>query len=315
MNTRQLEYVLTVAHEKSFSKAAQVLHISQPSLSQYIQRLEDELETQLFDRSSVPLKLTYTGTLFCSTAKECLSLQKQLFAQLKDVANTNSGHISIGVSPYRTTYLLARALHEYRRQYPNIEIELNEQSNYALENLLMEGDVDVAITALPMQNDHLVHKVLFEEKIVLAVPPTGFEHLLPPGADNARLPAVALGLFKDAPFVALSEDYRIYKIMMELCEQAGFSPNIILYCRNIEAVRAMVVEGLGVSLLPYNPYIFSNTRKHPAYYTLNEMFPSREVAVSYKKNRYLSSAAKAFIRILKETLNSSDTGALEETVG
>ncbi len=309
MNTRQLHYVLAVAKEKSFSKAAAALHISQPSLSQHIQRLEEELETELFDRSSIPLKLTYTGTLYCHAAKEFLSLEDQLIAQIKDVADTKRGRIAIGVSPYRTTYLLPLALREFCKRYPDIEIELNEKSNQELESLLMSGDVDIAITALPLRNDQLIHKVIFQEQIVLAVPKQGCEQYIPLDLLGKPLAPVDLKLFKNAPFIGLSREYRLHEIMLKLCNEAGFTPNITLYCRNIEAVRAMVVEGLGVSLLPYNPYIFLHTRIHPAYYTLDGLFPCRDVAISYKKNRYLTNAAKAFIHILKDTLKTPKPGA------
>ncbi|MBW7572680.1 LysR family transcriptional regulator [Caproiciproducens faecalis] len=308
MNTRQLQYVLTVAQEKSFSKAAEKLHVSQPSLSQYVQRLEEELETELFDRSSIPLKLTYTGSLYCDTAKEFLSLEDQLVAQIKDAANSKRGRISIGISPYRTTYLLPPVLREFRRRYPDIEIELNEKRNQELEELLLSGDVDVAVTVLPLRNDQLVHQVLFNEKIVLAVPKEGFDRFIPAQTRGKPLASVDLELLKDAPFIALTSDYRLHDIMLNLCKEAGFTPNIILYCRNIEAVRAMVIEGLGVSILPYNPYIFLHSRIHPDYYTLEGLSDSREIAISFKKNRYLTNAAKAFVRILKDTLRDGNFG-------
>lgn len=307
MNTRQLQYVLAVAQEKSFSKAAAALHVSQPSLSQHIQRLEEELETELFDRSSIPLKLTYTGTLYCNAATEILSLEDQLIAQIRDVANTKRGRISIGVSPYRTTYLLPAALREFCKKYPDIEIELNEKSNQELESLLMAGDVDIAITVLPLRNDQLIHKVVFNEKIVLAVPKQGYEQYIPLNMRGKPLAPVDLKLFKNAPFIGLSQKYRLHETMLKLCHNADFAPNIILYCRNIEAARAMVVAGIGVSLLPYNPYIFLHTTIHPDYYTLDGLFPSRDVAISYKKNRYLTNAAKAFINILKNTLKHWDS--------
>ncbi len=303
MNTRQLQYVLTIAEEKSFSKAAEKLHVSQPSLSQYVQRVEEELETELFDRSSIPLKLTYVGSLYCNTAKEFLSLEDQLVAQIKDVANSKRGRISIGISAYRTTYLLPPALREFRRRYPDIEIELNEKRNQELEELLLSGDVDFAVTVLPLRNDQLVHQVIFDEKIVLAVPKKGFDRFVPVETRGKSLAPIDLRRFQEAPFIGLTRDYRLHDIMLNLCEQAGFTPNIILYCRNIEAVRAMVIEGLGVSLLPYNPYIFLHSRLHPDYYTLEGLAPSREIAVSFKKNRYLTNATKAFIHILKNTLN------------
>lgn len=303
MNTRQLQYVLTIAEEQSFSKAAKKLHISQPSLSQYILKLEEELENELFDRSSIPLKLTYAGAIYCAAAKEFLSLEDQLTSQLRDVANSKRGSISIGISAYRATYLLPPALSEFHRRYPDIEIKLNEQRSRELEKLLLSGDVDVAVTVLPMRSDQLVHHTLFNEKIVLAVPKSGFERFLPLKNEENSLPAIDLAELKNAPFIGLTSDYHLHDTMLTLCKQAGFTPNFILSCKNIEAVRAMVMEGLGVSILPYNPYIFLHSPGyHPDYYLLKGMNPTREIAVSYKKNRYLTKAARAFIRILQHTL-------------
>ncbi len=305
MNTRQLKYVLAVAEEKNFSKAAKKLFIAQPSLSQYIQKLEEELGVELFDRTTSPIRLTYAGDIYVKSAAKILDFEKQLSQQMHDVVNSQKGRLIIGVSPYRSTYLVPESLGIFHKKFPEIEIVLVEKINAELEYLVLKGEVDIAFTALPVKKEEFDYEPIMTEDIILAVPRKDYDSKLTSTPNDNNFTPVNLRKFKDASFITLNSDQMMHKLTMSLCKQAGFKPKIILECRGIDAAHAMVTAGIGVTFVPSTLIKYGNFMKHPHYYTIDDIFPKREVSVIYRKNRYLSKAALAFISILKSTLSKT----------
>ena len=170
MDFRKLQYMLKVAEEKSFSKAAQKLYIAQPSLSQYIQKLEQQLGVQLFDRSTNPLRLTYAGELYAETAKNILNLKDQLTNQMEDISNFKKGRLTIGLSAFRSTYVIPKILPLFHERFPGIDIVLMEGNSVKLEDLAIKGITDISIMTLPIKENFFSYEPIFIEKILLAIP-------------------------------------------------------------------------------------------------------------------------------------------------
>ena len=156
MDSNQFEYVIAVAEEKNFSKVAKKLYISQPSLSQYIMRLEKQLGIKLFDRTTNSLTLTFAGEKYLESAKNIQSLENRLRWELNDIADSKKGRLTIGIPFPTERYILPSLLPEFHRQFPGIEMVIKEQSAAGLEELLMEGKVDIAILHLPVQNPYVL---------------------------------------------------------------------------------------------------------------------------------------------------------------
>ena len=121
MNSLQIKYVLTVASLKSISKAAKKLHVTQPSLSQYIQKIEKQLGFTIFDRSISPLKLTEEGEILIDTANKIQSLEDNMINKISDIANLKTGNLKIGSSSFRASCLLSKSISEFKKSYPGIE--------------------------------------------------------------------------------------------------------------------------------------------------------------------------------------------------
>ena len=134
MKLRQFKYMIMVAEEKSFSRAAEKLFIAQPYLSQYIQKIEKEIGVKLFDRSCTPLKLTYAGEQFAKKARQILQLDSNLLQQMKDFTEERRGQITLGISPVRGAYILPIVLPAFRDRFPQVEISLYEGTSANLEN-------------------------------------------------------------------------------------------------------------------------------------------------------------------------------------
>ncbi|MDD4780970.1 MAG: LysR family transcriptional regulator [Tissierellia bacterium] len=320
MNTKYLEYFLCINEQKSISQAAQKLFISQPTLSQHIQKLEKHLGVEVFDRTSTPLSLTYAGEKLLKYAEEILDLEKQLIKEMNDISGFIKGRTTIGISPMHGYNLLPHILPKYKEKYPNIEIILIEENAQTLESLAEKGDVDLIISNLPIQSTNLDYEMLCLDQILLAVP----ENLLPKNIEriesNTNLvflnERIDLNLIKNHEFLLLREGHRIRQISDNLFEDLKFCPKIFLESRNIETLFKLTSLGMGITFMPQKyarnlEASFNNetlklpqdndSKMYTIYFSpLNNVISNYSLAVAYSSHRKLSMASKKFIELLKE---------------
>jgi LysR family hydrogen peroxide-inducible transcriptional activator len=298
MELRQLQYALMVANERNFSRAAEKLHIAQPSLSQQVMKLEQELGVQLFERRPGHIQLTYAGQRFVDQASKIIDQVEQLKREMMDVADMQSGQLVIGSLPITGAHLLPSVLPVFQEQYPGIEIVLIEETTANLELLTARGQTDISLLSLPLATTDLQVEHLLEEEILLAVPP---------GHPFAKYKhKVLLSECKKEPFVLLKKGQGFRAIAHRLCQEAGFEPKVVFESTNIETVQSLVSAGMGIALVPK---MVSRTRRSshiPTYLPLGDKPPTRTLVIGYKKGRYLSKAAVSFISILKSIVESGD---------
>ena len=170
MNSRQLQYAITLSQTLNFSHAADQLGISQPSLSKQILSLENELGLRLFDRNRSPMTVTPAGAYFILEAKELLYKEDQLIKGLDRYKSGENGRLVIGVTPFRSLYLMPPLAKKIRDRYPGIQVVFHEASSSQLRKEAAEGKFDFAIVNLPI-DDSLLDSILIEpDTLVLAVP-------------------------------------------------------------------------------------------------------------------------------------------------
>ena len=296
MNWNTLRDVVEIAEQKSFSKAARKLYLAQPSLSQSIRALEQELGTPLFDRTRSPLRLTYAGELFAKWAKESLRSQEQTVRRIADVAEGVRTRLVVGVSFSRSAYLFPGVMAQFRRERPNCSVILVERPTSLLSQ---EDNLDLLID-VPHDESLLDTSVLLaEERLLLAVPPNLAGSVRPSGGD---FPSVSLADFSDQPFVLLSEDQMLRQICFSLCAQEGFVPQIALECRSLQTAHAMAEAGVGVTLVP-ELFVRHAVRDRTMCYCVMQGHPAvRKLAVTYRSDRYLSEDARILIGLLQKLL-------------
>jgi DNA-binding transcriptional LysR family regulator len=302
MDFRELQYILKIAEEKSFSKAAQKLFVAQPSLSQYIQKLEQQLGVKLFDRTTIPLQLTYAGELYVETAKHILDLKEQLSKQIEDIADLKKGRLIIGLSTIRSTYLMPKILPVFYENFPGIEVILVEDMSSELEKKALKGTIDIALMTLPIEETLFNYEYIFTEEILVAIPP---QHPLRGKIIDDKLgkhPKINLSELCDEPFILLKQDQKLHHAAINLCKKAGFKPRIILESESIEAANALVTAGMGVTFIPDSLNLLRLASPNPIYASIKDMTPTREVVVAYRKDRYLSKPSQEFINIMKAIL-------------
>jgi len=296
MNWNSLSYVIEIARQRSFSKAAKELYIAQPSLSQSIRALENELGTPLFDRTGSPVKLTYAGELFVSWANEALRTREQTLKQIYDLSQGMKTKLVVGVSFSRSAYLFPNIMAEFRRLRPNCTVRLIEQPTSLLSE---DDDLDLLID-VPRDGSATVTSItLAEERIMLAIPGN---ISFPAIQKKEDFPVIELSDFSQYPFIVLSEDQMLRKVCFSLCAQQGFTPQIAMECRSLQTAYSMVEAGVGVTVIPE---LFAKhlTVGNAAYRCVIGKRPTvRKIAAIYRNDRYLTEDARVLIDLLQKML-------------
>ncbi|MCL6443862.1 MAG: LysR family transcriptional regulator [Alicyclobacillus sp.] len=318
MEIRLLRYVLAVYETQSFSRAAEKLHIAQPSLSQQIAKLEQELGFRLFLRGPGPIMPTPDGEYFVHRASKILHLHDDFVLELQERTHGMGQTLSIGTTAITGAHLLPRLLQLFRRQFPSVQLRLTEESTETLTDLASKSLVDLAILPLPIADPRLSVEPLLSEQLWLALPPTvqpwmssAIQHIISSSTRPATFPSqissqprqhsmdrsnhapvpVSLDAFADAPFIVLKQGFGFRQTLLQLCANHGFQPNIAFETSSIDTAQALVAHGMGVTLVP--EMVMSAISPTPLYVRL-ESQPTRTLVFAYPKDRYLSLAARTF---------------------
>lgn len=304
MNTRQLQYVIAVAEERSFSKAADKLYISQPSLSQYIRSIEKSLEADLFDRSVAPLALTEIGEEYVRTAYKIIGLENNLLKFVSDQREKRISTLNIGVSAYLNTEEIGLTLAEMRTIYPNINIYMHELFSITMDNMLEQGELDFSISPITSSYDttKFCRDIVSRDRFYLATSRFLLERLVPELADADTGDLVRLEQFAGMPFLTLSEHSLQTHSFNLAAERAGFVPDIIMQCRRWDMLITLVEENVGVTLLTDRVLIDSNVEDNIVLLRLNPPAPDLVGAISYLREAYLPEAARTFISCYKRVV-------------
>ncbi len=314
MTSQQILYVKTLAEERNFSKAANRLFVSQPALSQYIKHLEDQLGVILFDRSTTPFRITEAGEAFLRAANRIQTATDELNAELADMHNLRSGTLRIGTSPFGASCLLARSLAEYRKAFPGISLRLVTGSLAMLTEQLQNGMLDFIIDTADFDIQTCTKTHLATENYYLAVPQDSeffkmhrasalsVEDILNETDLFYEAEALSPKVLSELDFLPLSPTQTIYGITNDLCRKAGASLNTVMYADQIETAFHWVLAGLGATLIPDTLMKFGNYTKHPAYFKLDSELATQPITVAFKRNRYVSAAAKEYILLLKRLI-------------
>lgn len=302
MELRQLQYTLKIAEEKNFSRAADKLHIAQPSLSQQLSKLEQELGVKLFQRNTSTVDLTYAGASFIEHAQRIMDAVAELRQEMDDISQLRAGRVVIGSMPITGSHLLPYVLPAFKQNYPDIRLTLLEDTSLNLEKLTAGGGTDLSLLSLPLQEPTLSYVPIGEETIDLAVPP---DHRLTtiPGIREQGVPLEEL---RDEAFIVLKKGQGFRKLTVDLCHSAGFEPNVVFESNNMETVQSLVAAGMGITLVPRFIARAKRSELIPAYLPLAQPVPSRTLVIAYRKGRYLSKAAEAFIDTFKTTMEQRE---------
>ena len=287
-------YFLTIAKVGNLNRAAELLYVSQPSLTKYIKRIEQRLGTPLFDRSVTPMQLNAAGKLYYEYLMKQNALEEELLTQISELNRMERGTLRLGIPPYSGQRYLPRVLKQFIARYPSVKIDLFEAKGLLIEKALANQDIDLGIVYLPIENDNLHYREIFSEPVLLAVPN-------PSGADG-RLHILdgSIRDFADATFIMPHPEQKLGQIATQLFSQIDFEPKVLFTSQNIYSILSFVAEGLGVGLLPFrglSPWQGDVLNKI-TFYRLKELDDDmwRMVALT-RKNYYVPSYTEYFIEL------------------
>lgn len=282
MDLDQLRYFLQVAERNSFTRAAEDLRISQPALSRSIQRLEEELGQPVFERKTRAVSLTDAGLLLQSRAQQVLTILEDTKAEITD--DGQSGRVRVGAIPTIAPYFLPEALQKFSQEFPQANLIVQENTTDNLLKSLTQGELDLAILALPVPAQYLEVEELFEEELLLVLPP---DHPLV-SKEKIRLSDV-----EPYPFVLLDEMHCLSDNIVSFCRQRAFQPVAVERTSQLAMVQELVSLSHGVSMIPdmARRRDASNRR---VYRSLTGKKPTRMIAVAWNPYRFQSRLIKAF---------------------
>lgn len=314
MTTQQIEYVLALAEERNFSKAAEKLFVSQPALSQFIKNVEQQVGMPLFDRSTSPIQLTPAGEMYVETARQLQVTEKELERKIADLSDLATGHFRLGTSSFRASCLLPKSICEFNKRYPGIKLEIITNHVADLKQMLLSGEVDFCIEADDF-NTSLFHvEELFCETYYLAVPP---DHSINEGREENCLTKedilgetkklftaspINLKEWEDETFIFMKNGSCFYNTYSKICENDKVNLTRIMEVNQIETAFHWVNEGLAVSFIPDSLIRYGNYDKHPSYYKLPIQSATRDIVAAMKKNRYVTHAMREYINVLRELI-------------
>ena len=304
MNTKQLKYVLVLAEEGSFSRAAETLNITQPSLSQYIKKIEKQQGLELFDRANGYVHLTDAGRIYIEASKKILDIEHQMENAFSDLAEYSGGTISIGISPYRSVHLIPEVLCKFDKLYPRIKLIIKEKSGRDLIDAAAHGEFDLCVIALPVDERLFDYEVIQKESIVIAVNKnTAFFDTLSLAAKtekNRKFPAVDIKIAQGKDFAVLREYMPIRTATDRILEENDVQINEKIEVSSNEALLSIVESGVCASFIPSG--LTNTSNPNVAFFSIKQEINLRDIAVVYRKDQYMSQPILKLIEIFKTVL-------------
>ena len=294
MNSRQLQYAVILAEIRNFSQVAEKLNISQPSLSKQILSLENELGIRLFDRTTTPLKVTAAGQHFIREAKELLYKEDQLLRSMERYKSGEAGQLVIGVTPFRSSYLIPDMVRELRKKYPYIQVKLQEAGSDILRKDAAEGKYDFAVVNLPVDDSVLDIIPLEPDRLVLVIPHQ-FQHLV---SVPAGCQAVNFGVCGKLPFVVVQKNQEMRSLFEKLCASHNFHPNIAAEVVSLTTAWSMACSGVAATILP-SQFVASNIGNNKVQIIdLQDAVYSRQPVIVSRRGQYIPEYAQYAIDLL-----------------
>jgi DNA-binding transcriptional LysR family regulator len=288
MELYSLQVFLTVATEKSFSRAAEKLLRTQPAVSLALQRLEQELGERLIDRSGKELLLTDAGRTVLEYARRFQSLQGELDNSLAELRDNSAGRLTIGANESTTLYLL-RHIEKYRELYPKVKVQVRRSFSSKIPNELLDGNLELGVISYDPGDERLKTKIIYTDSLAFVVSP---QHRL------AKSKTVSLTELGEETFIAHNVVSPYREVVIREFQTHKVPLHMEVEMPTIETIRKLVQNNMGVAFLPRMCVEHEIERKQLCEVKVKEMHVERQIRLVYPTRRGLSHAAKAFLEVV-----------------
>lgn len=304
MTSRQLQYVITLAETRSFSEAAEKLMVSQPSLSQLISKLEDEIGVQLFERT-VPLTITYAGEVYVNTAKKILSEEAEMQDTMAYLRGDNAGKLKIATGYLNAVAVLPELIVGFQRSHPNVQIEIFEDIEPNLKPLVDSGKVDLVLATSQFDSAGYEKVLIGEEQYLFAIPKClgtfgdSNDDKETDYPNDRMIRPLNMAMLENIPIIRLQQNTYIRGLVDSLYEIHHIKPKSTIECTTAIGAYSMAKAGLGATMVSYSMYKYDYSYMLN-YYSMSEVRMRRMVSIVYDKGKYLSNLAQEFIEVGKQ---------------
>ncbi|MFQ2261835.1 MULTISPECIES: LysR family transcriptional regulator [Aeromonas] len=289
MDIRALRYFVELVREQSFTRASEKLFVTQPTISKMIRNMEEELGQPLLSRAGRRFTLTDSGRVLFNRAQTILAEMQQLEAELTDLQSLQFGRLALGIPPM-VGHVYADLIRAYRSRYSKVELSIVEYGGRRIEQAVLEGELDLAITMLPTREEGALSVLELDQYPIQVVLPD-----LPRWRDCGEIRLEAL---RDEPFLLYTQAFTLSERLEQACRAAGFEPQVAARSSQWDFLTAMVRSGMGVAFLP-EPIC---RRLAPDGLVLRPLVPelSWRLGVIWPSERYLSRTAEAWLALCRE---------------
>lgn len=290
MEFKQLRSFIEVVRQGGFTQAARTLHVSQSAVSKQVAQLEQSLGVVLLDREASQIRPTAAGNVVLQRAEEMLLLRKGLLRELDDLSDLARGDLRLGLPMLGGETLFAELFAEYRRRYPNINIQLLEGGSLTIEQAIMSGELEVGGSLTP-DDPAFAYQPFCDESL---------DVLLPSGHPLAENGEIELAELADTPFLMYQRSFVLNNRLIQACQQVGFTPKESGRSGQADFLAALVAAGQGVVLLPS---VVARGLVRPGIIRLRLKAPAElrwDIVFIWRQGAYLSKAAQAWLALLRE---------------
>ncbi len=306
-------YVYTLYKERSFTKAAQTLFISQPSLSVAIKNIESQLGAPLFERTAGLVTPTEIGREYILTAEKIMNAEHDFQNKINDIYELQTGEISVGGTNYLCSYVLPKIINQFTSLFPKINVTLTEANSKALREMVQSDQLDIIIDSFDEIPEGFEGEKLADEKILLCLPTDRKINnklkkfrILPEdiftGTSNINSSTtVPINMFKDENFVLLKSENDMYKRAYKVFQDAGVTPNVIFRVDQMNTSYALAESGMGACFVTDTLLKYGRLQGNVAFYDVDNT-SHRTLYIAHKNHKYRTKAMSKFIQISKEIL-------------
>jgi LysR family transcriptional activator of glutamate synthase operon len=298
MELRQLRYLLALAEERHFTRAAAREHIAQPALSQQIRRLEDEVGLPLVQRTTRRVALTEAGELLVARARRILAEVDAAHTEMEGLRGVQIGHVTVGAMHTMGPVDLSLVLAIFHERHPGVELTVREQSSEELAEMLRVDELDLAFLSVTerIESHGLGLQQLVSEEIVAVLP---CEHPL------ARRHRIRMAELSDERFISYRDGSRLREVLVSAGRDAGFEPHVTLESNESQRIRQLVARGLGVAILPRSDA--ESLGAGIAAVTLTSPGLTRDITLAWREGRRHAPAAAEFLALARRTFGAAAT--------
>jgi DNA-binding transcriptional LysR family regulator len=294
MDLRQLRYLVALAEERHFTRAAAREHIAQPALSQQIRRLEDELGAALVERTTRQVKITDAGDLLVARARRIMAEVEAAHAELEALQGMHAGQVRVGTMHTMGPIDVSLVLAIFHERHPGVELTVREEPSEALAEMIRDDELDLAflsVTERVESHGLALHQLVSEELVVL----------LPPGHRLARRRRLRMTDLQDEEFISYRPGARLRELLFTAGRHAGFEPEVKLESNESQRIRRLVSRGMGVAILPHSDAVAPGAEV--AISALTDPPLSRDITLAWRQERRHPPAVSEFLSLARETFS------------